>query len=176
MKKNNFLKIKTFGIVFLVSIFFSNCAMMEINKYYPYPSNAEDPPGLIIDSENFAYLGGRIRAIDDYDFDPGKGAIRNYPVRTLRVPSGENIKAFVYCSMPLYSYQSGNYQVNVVQYGFIYVSLPPLEKGCSYILYLSTPKSSRETSSTWLDEHIIFMKKNPNTWKFESIQGAAFAN
>ena len=174
MKKNKFLKI--FVVAFLASIFFSSCTMIQINKYHPYPSKAEDPPGLAIDSENFAYLGGPIRAIGDYDFDPGKGAIRNYPGRTLRVPSGENIKAFVYCSMPIDNYQSGSYQVTVIQYGFIYVSLPPLEKGCSYILYLSSPKSAWEKSSTWLDEHIILMKKNPNTWKYESVHGAAFIN
>jgi len=176
MKKSKFLKIKIFGVAFLVSIFFSSCAMIKINMYYPYPSEAEDPPGLTIGSENFAYLGGPIRAIGDYDFEPGKGAIRDYPGRTLRVPSGENIKAFVYCSMPLYSYQSGSYQVTVIQYGFIYVSLPPLEKGCSYILYLSSSKSARKKSITWLDEHIIFMKKNPNTWKFENVHGAAFVD
>jgi len=169
MKKNIFFKLIFLSFILLFGIFLNCCSMYTINRLYPYPSEAVDPPGLIINPENFAYLGGSIRAIDNYDFDPGKRAIGNYPKRALRVPAEENIKALVYYSSSIGSYRTGSLQVNIIQHGFKFVSLPPLENGCFYILYIKPEKYSDIE-----DKNIILMRRNPKTWKFENVHGAAF--
>ena len=131
----------------------SSCATKRrTNLYTPNPAEAVDPPGLTIDHQNFAYLGGPIRAINNNDFNPGMGAVMSYSGRTLRVPAGENINALVH-----YYYFTDRYTA----YGFSYVSLPPLENGGSYIVFFRG-----------FDNRLVFQKLNSDSGNFESIRGA----
>jgi len=171
MRKNCFFIFGIFCCMFLLCIFLNSCVSFAINRYYPDPYSAVDPPGLAIDSENYAYLGGRIRAINEYDFNPGMGAVQSYPVRSLRVPAGEPQIALVYYYYAI-SNRINSSQVQVTtHYGFKIVSLPPLENGVSYVLYLAAPGNN-----IWEDSHILFKRIDPVSWKIEDIRGAAFAD
>jgi len=162
MKKNK--NIKTIIIsLFFFGILLNSCGSLN-NYYIPDPNIAEDPPGLLINPENYAFIGGKIRAINQYDFNPFVGAIREYPTRTLRVPVGETLAVLVH-----YNMRSSTTEY----YGFRLVSLPPLENGGSYVLYLNNPPFG---PSSFRDSHIIFLKLNQNSGGYESVPGATFLN
>jgi hypothetical protein len=145
------------GIVAIIAIviFLNGCA----SNLIPNTAHAEDPPGLEVDPENCAFIGGRIRAINGHDFNAGEGAILNYPGRSIRVPSGEKLIALVH------------YYINRADgmyYGFKYVSLPPLENEGSYVLYIESNTTNLE------DNHIRFFKLNKNSGELENAGGATF--
>lgn len=165
MKKTMFFELMIIGSVFVCSILLYSCAS-TITAYYasllykPRPAVAEDPPGLTIDPANCAYLGGPIRAIGDFDFNPEKGAMYSYPGRTVRVPAGEKMVALVH-----YIFEKGN----IAYYGFKRISLPPLENGCSYMLYFTNPDWEAMDLD---DSNVKLFKFNPNSKKFEEVGGA----
>ena len=164
MKKSKYI-IEMYVLIFLFSIVINGCAMSAINRYYPDPAVAENPPGLAIDTENFAYLGGPIRAIGSYDFNPGKGTMRDYSGRTVRVPAGEEMAAFVH-----YSYTTSDGSINTTYYGFKLVSVPPLENGITYVLYIGNPTAHNK----WEDKNISLLRIDPVSWKIKNIPGAKF--
>jgi len=163
MKKYIFLKVVMISLL-LLSIFLLNGCSSQPTRYILDLTIAENPPGLLIDPENYAYIGGRIRAINNHDFNPLTGAMREYPTRTLRVPSGESLIALVH-----YQHQSST----TVFFGFKFVSLPPLENGGSYILYLSNPPFG---PSSFQDRHIKFLKLNQDSGIYENVLGVTFAD
>ena len=152
-------------LILLFSVVINNCSMYTINQYYPDPADAENPPGLYIDTKNFAYLGGQIRAIKDYDFNPGQGAIHNYPKRSVRVPAGEEMTALVY-----YSYTISNGTMSTIYYGFRHISVPPLENGIAYILYIDNSTAHNK----WDDKNINFLRIDPVSWRIKKLSGAKF--
>jgi len=166
MKKSKYI-IEMFVLIFLFSIVMNGCAMFTINQYYPDPAAAENPPGLAIDTENFAYLGGPIRAIGSYDFNPGKGAILDYSGRTVRVPAGEEMTVLVH-----YSYTTSNSTTRTLYYGFKPVSVPPLKNGNTYVLFIDNPKAHDK----WENKNIKLLSIDPVSWRINNIPGAKFVN
>ena len=164
MKKSKYI-IEMFVLIFLFSIVINGCSMFAINQYYPDPAVAENPPGLDIDTENFAYLGGPIRAIRNHDFNPGKGTMWDYSGRSVRVPAGEEMTVLVH-----YSYTISNSTMSTTYYGFIPVSIPPLENGITYLLYIGNPKASDK----WEDKNINLLSIDPVSWRIKHIPGAKF--
>jgi hypothetical protein len=167
MRKTNILRM-TGIIAFIAIIGFSivECASF-LPHHRPAREFAEDPPGLSVDPANCAYIGGKIRAIDDFDFDMGKGALYSYSGRTVRVPAGETMVALVHY----------NYQVDsTVYYGFSHISLPPLENGGLYVLFFNPYDSIGGTAGlrnrSLSNKHITFRKLNKDTRKYEDIKGA----
>jgi hypothetical protein len=159
MKKGEFLTFLIISVIFLSTIQLSSC--ITAKTYSPDQIAAENPPGLSIDLENCVYLGGPIRAINQYDFDPKMRAVSFYPKRSICIPAGENITALVH-----YNFSS----TTVMYYGFKFVSLPPLEKGCFYILYTDGIAIAGNLS----DKNIIFKKLNTKSGKYENVEGAFF--
>jgi hypothetical protein len=163
-KKRGFFTLLIFGGMLLSNVFLNGCgtmgAAMFAGMYKPNPASAVDPPGLQVDPANCAYLGGPIRAIGNYDFNEGQGAMKEYPARSIRVPSEVKMAALVH-----YYYSTSDTEY----YGFKNVSLPPLENGGSYVLTLGAPS----TIFSNLDSgDIIFKKVNPTSGKLENVEGA----
>jgi hypothetical protein len=163
MKKTTILKLT--GIISFIAITgFSmvGCASHYSGLYKPDREVAEDPPGLSVDPENCAYIGGPIRAIDDFDFNPEEGAMYRYSGRTVRVPAGETMVALIH-----YNYTASN----TTYYGFKHVSLPPLENGGLYVLFFDQYAGGWE----WFDDRQAVLRKlNIDTGEYEDVPGAAF--
>jgi hypothetical protein len=163
MKKEKYLELWIISLLLVVSIFFSSCASFYADLYRPDLSVAEIPRGLDIDSENIAYLGGPIRSINGFGLAANGPSSKN-PGRTIIVPSGETINAIVeFSTTPV----NGIYY-----YGTKQVSLPPLERGHLYVLFLGDPTSM----NNWKDKNIRFKMLNPNSGKYEDVKGATFVN
>jgi len=157
------LKKSVFAVAFLLICFsFTGCMSMFASFFKPDPASARNPPGLTVDPENAAYLGGPIRAIGSFDFDEGQGAMKEYQNKSVRVPSGVELSVLVH-----YNFQSSEMEY----YGFKYVLLPPLEKGISYIVFfegaalLGVPQNG----------NIRFKRVNPDSGKLENVKGATVA-
>ncbi|MCL2720815.1 MAG: hypothetical protein FWD47_05700 [Treponema sp.] len=161
MKKNTFYLLGILCFILPFIVFLNGCE--AIPPYMPDLTIAENPRGLSVDPENCAYIGGRIRAIGNHDFDPGKGAMESYPTRTVRVPAGETMIALIH-----YAHQSQT----TVYYGFKFISLPPLESGSSYLLYLDAPSFG----TNWKNKQINLKRVNLDSGILENIEGATFIN
>jgi len=161
--KNLFKKFIVTVSFLLICFSFSNCMSMFASFLKPDPAVAVDPPGFTVDPANAAYLGGPIRAIGTYDFDEGQGAMKEYQNRSVRVPSGIALSVLVH-----YHFQSSMGE----WWGFKYVSLPPLEKGVSYILFFD----GAALTGVPRDGNIRFQRVNPDSGKLETINGATIAN
>jgi hypothetical protein len=134
---------------------------MLTNRYKADLEVAEDPPGLSVDPEHCAYIGGPIRAIDNFDFDPGKGAMQSYLGRTLRVPTGVKMVALVH-----YNYNANN----INYFGFKRISLPPLENEGVYVLFIDPYVGF----TMWNEKQAVLRKLNIDTGEYETIPGATF--
>jgi hypothetical protein len=157
MKENKLFKLAVFGFLLLTSFFFYSCTTNQARIYEPIKEEAVNPPMLSVDIANCAYLGGAIRAIDDYDFDPIYGALRDYSYRTLRVPvEQKRMVALVH-----YNFIWGNTNY----YGFKYILLPPLENGGLYMLYIDPKAGGR----LWDDRQAVLKKLNNDSGIYENV-------
>jgi hypothetical protein len=88
--------------------------------------------------------------------------MKEYPTRSIRVPGEIKMVATVH-----YHYTTSGTEY----YGFKSVSLPPLENGISYVLFLGAPAT---IFSDWDDDDIFFKKVNPVSGRLENAEGATF--
>ena len=150
--KNRFFETAIIGLIFLFGIFLIGCASI------PDPVTAENIPGLSVNPENSAYLGGRIGAIGNYDFNAGSGVKVSNPERILRVPAGQKMIVSVYYIYFYYFFGFWGYSK-----GFMPIIIPPLENEGVYRI-----------SIKGFATRAILEKFNNDTKKYEKVKGAAF--